>query len=353
MGRSPMPNAVTPPITMPVRSTVVSSSAKERRLTASSSLTFLLTSNRVVPSTTHAAYFGGATFLEATRMVFAACSMAKPECAQKAAVSAMSGSQGSTSYVTSLLSSARWTSGSRVGSLIGPIALSVRRVLARTILDEVSWLAVQCCADGLERGEADRADLAGLEVAEVGHGDAHVLAELGQAHLAPGQHDVEVDDDGHGSDRELVVLAKLERGGEQPLEQCDQGEQEQGHDLGGEPGKEHLSLRLPHGDRDGDQDADEPEHLVGGSDPDEHLEPPPQQPDGSERERLALVDDADEVEHDLDRNDHRDEADKHGNVDGQPSSLVVGSRRPVESPPLGRLTDAVAGNAAGPYRPHL
>src|SRR5665647_438674 len=325
MGRSPMPNAVTPPITMPVRSTVVSSSAKERRLTASSSLTFLLTSNRVVPSTTHAAYFGGATFLEATRMVFAACSMAKPECAQKAAVSALPGSQGSTSYATSLLSSARWTSGSRVGSLIGPIALSVRRVLARTILDEVSWLAVQCCADGLERGEADGAGLAGLEV----------------------------DDDGHGSDRELVVLAKLERGGEQPLEQCDQGEQEQGHDLGGEPGKEHLSLRLPHGDRDGDQDADEPEHLVGGSDPDEHLEPPPQQPDGSERERLALVDDADEVEHDLDRNDHRDEADKHGNVDGQPSSLVVGSRRPVESPSLGRLTDAVVGIAAGPYRPHL
>src|SRR5674476_586204 len=120
MGRLPMPNAVTPPIIMPVRSMVVSSSAKDRRLTASSSLTFLLTSNRVVPSKTHAAYFGGATFLEATRMVFAACSMAKPKWAQKAAVSAMSGSQASTSYATSLLSIARWTSGSRVGSVISP-----------------------------------------------------------------------------------------------------------------------------------------------------------------------------------------------------------------------------------------
>src|SRR5665811_2410237 len=142
----------------------------------------------------------------------------------------MSGSQGSTSYATSLLSSARWTSGSRVGSLIGRIALvalAVRRVLARTILHEVSWLAVQCCADGLERGEADRAGLAGLEVAEVGHGDTHVLAELGQAHLAPGQHDIEVDDDRHGSDREFVVLAELECDGEQPLEQRDESVEEQ------------------------------------------------------------------------------------------------------------------------------
>src|SRR5674476_398278 len=192
----------------------------------------------------------------------------------------MSGSQGSTSYATSLLSSARWTSGSRLGSLIGRIPLAVRRVLARTILDEVSWLAVQCCADGLERGEADRAGLAGLEVAEVGH----------------------------GSDRELVVLAELERGGEQPLEQRDQGEQEQGHDLGGEPGEEHISLRLPHGDPGGDPDAGEAEHLVGGGDPDEHLEPP-QQLDGSERERLAQVGDAEEVEDDFDAHDHRDEAD--------------------------------------------
>src|SRR5674476_804050 len=150
----------------------------------------------------------------------------------------MSGSQGSTSYATSLLSSARWTSGSRLGSLIGRIPLAVRRVLARTILDEVSWLTIQRCADGVERGEADRAGLAGLEVAEVGHGDAHVLAELGQAHLAPGQHDVEVDDDGHGSDRELVVMAKLERGCEQPLEQRGQGEEEERHDLGCEPAQE-------------------------------------------------------------------------------------------------------------------
>jgi hypothetical protein len=49
-----------------------------------------------------------------------------------------------------------------------------------------------------------------------------VLAELGQAHLAPGQQDVEVDDDRHGSDPEFVVLAELERGGEHPLEQRDQ-----------------------------------------------------------------------------------------------------------------------------------
>lgn len=48
-------------------------------MTASSPLIFLLDSNRVVPSTTHAAYFGGATFLKATMMVFAALSPDKGE----------------------------------------------------------------------------------------------------------------------------------------------------------------------------------------------------------------------------------------------------------------------------------
>src|SRR5665811_1742238 len=66
------------------------------------------------------------------------------------------------------------------GSLLGPVrwegaepgrrCLLVGGVLARNVLDEVSWLAVHCCADGFERGEADRPGFAGLEVAEVGHG---------------------------------------------------------------------------------------------------------------------------------------------------------------------------------------
>jgi hypothetical protein len=134
----------------------------------------------------------------------------------------------------SLLWQVRWN-----GAEPGRRCLLAGGVLTGNVLDEVSWLAVQSCADGLERGEADRSGLASLEVAEVGHGDAHVLAELCQAHLASGQHDVEVDDDRHGSDREFVVLAELECGGEQPLEQCDQSVEEQGHDLGGEPTKEH------------------------------------------------------------------------------------------------------------------
>src|SRR5665811_2551738 len=64
------------------------------------------------------------------------------------------------------------------GSLLGPVrwegaepgrrCLLVGGVLARNVLDEVSWLAVQCCTDGLACGEADRTDLACLEVSEVG-----------------------------------------------------------------------------------------------------------------------------------------------------------------------------------------
>ena len=119
----------------------------------------------------------------------------------------------------------------------------------------------------------------------------------------------------------LLCLADLERRGEQPLEQRGQGEEEERHDLGCKPAQEDRGVRLSHGDPDGDRDAHEPEHEVGDGDPEEHFEPP-QEPDSSERERLAQVDDADEVEHDLDGYDHRHEADKHGNVDGQPSSLV-------------------------------
>ena len=78
-------------------------------------------------------------------------------------------------------------------------------------------------------------------------------------------------------------------------------------------------MRLSHGAPDGNRHAHEPEHEVGDGDPEEPFEPS-QEPDSSERERLAQVDDAQEVEHDLDRNDHRAEADEHGDVDGQPQA---------------------------------
>lgn len=71
---------------------------------------------------------------------------------------------------------------------------------------------------------------------------------------------------------EFVLLAESERDDKQPLEQCNQSEEEQGHELGGNPGKEQIWLCLPYGD----PDASKTEHFVGGSDPEEHLEQPQQ-----------------------------------------------------------------------------
>lgn len=77
-----------------------------------------------------------------------------------------------------------------------------------------------------------------LRFAQVGHCEAHTITELGQTHFAVREHDVEVDDDRHSSDRQLIVLAQLERGGEEPSEQGRQGEEEQSYDLGGKPAQQ-------------------------------------------------------------------------------------------------------------------
>jgi hypothetical protein len=72
----------------------------------------------------------------------------------------------------------------------------VRDVVVGDVLRDVAGLAVECLADGIQRGEPDGARSAGLEVAEVGQGDVHAAAELGESHLSAREHDVEVDDDG-------------------------------------------------------------------------------------------------------------------------------------------------------------
>lgn len=60
---------------------------------------------------------------------------------------------------------------------------------------------------------------------------------------------------------EFVCLADSERDEKDPLEQRNESEEEQGHDLGGEPAKEHVYLRLPRGDPDGDPDADKADQV--------------------------------------------------------------------------------------------
>src|SRR5699024_3395702 len=72
------------------------------------------------------------------------------------------------------------------------------------VFKDVARLTVQGLADGVQRGKAHRARLAGLENGEVGHGDAHLLGKLRQAHFALGEHDVQIDDDSHAAPPYMV-----------------------------------------------------------------------------------------------------------------------------------------------------
>ncbi len=69
------------------------------------------------------------------------------------------------------------------------------------VLQNIAWLAVQHHADTLERVEANTADLAGLQQRYVGFRELNTCGKLAGAHLALGQHDIQVDDDWHGVTR--------------------------------------------------------------------------------------------------------------------------------------------------------
>lgn len=61
--------------------------------------------------------------------------------------------------------------------------------------EDIPRLTLQGAADGVQRLKADGAGLACLQDGEIGHGDAHPLAQLGQGHLAPGKHHVKINAD--------------------------------------------------------------------------------------------------------------------------------------------------------------
>ena len=90
------PNGVTPPISIPVTSTVSSAEANETFLTPSRLRTSPLTSRRVLASAKQTAR-SPIGRREETRMALADWSRGMSYAAQNAAVSASSGSQGSTS----------------------------------------------------------------------------------------------------------------------------------------------------------------------------------------------------------------------------------------------------------------
>lgn len=96
------------------------------------------------------------------------------------------------------------------------------------VLEQIARLAVENLANPAERIEPNAADLARLQQGYVLLGDADPFREFLRAHLALGQHDVEVHDDAHGSSHDAgVVVGDLHRHLENMAErQHEQGKQD-------------------------------------------------------------------------------------------------------------------------------
>ncbi len=65
------------------------------------------------------------------------------------------------------------------------------------VFQDVSRLAVKDAADLFEGGKANSFSLAAFQYAQVGHGDADLLTQLGERHFSPGHHYVEVYNNWH------------------------------------------------------------------------------------------------------------------------------------------------------------
>jgi hypothetical protein len=63
------------------------------------------------------------------------------------------------------------------------------------IFQKVSWLAAKGGAELLERAHLDGLGLAAFQDRHVRYGDADTVSQLGDAHLALGKHDIDVEDD--------------------------------------------------------------------------------------------------------------------------------------------------------------
>lgn len=75
--------------------------------------------------------------------------------------------------------------------------------------EQVTRLALQCRADGVECGEADGAGVSCFENRQVGERDSDSLGQLGQRHATLMEHVVQFDDDRHWSHRPFEFLAHV------------------------------------------------------------------------------------------------------------------------------------------------
>ncbi len=109
----------------------------------------------------------------------------------------------------------RQTAGARVAAFaVEALGFKFRiSVFAWDVFENVAGLAFELAADGRQRGKANCTRPARLENGEVLDRDADCVRHVAQAALALGQHDVEVDNDGHvaSSDGEIKFGLKGNR----------------------------------------------------------------------------------------------------------------------------------------------
>ena len=70
-------------------------------------------------------------------------------------------------------------------------------VIVVEVFQDVAWFAFEDFADGVERGEANGLDLAGLYTRHVHVGDADFIRKVVERHLAIGHDAIQMKDDGH------------------------------------------------------------------------------------------------------------------------------------------------------------
>lgn len=69
--------------------------------------------------------------------------------------------------------------------------------LLRLVFQNISWLTIECLADGIECWESDGFGLSIFEDGNIGHRNAHFFREFGNTHFSLSQHDIEIDENRH------------------------------------------------------------------------------------------------------------------------------------------------------------
>lgn len=84
-------------------------------------------------------------------------------------------------------------------------------VIVVEVFQDVAWFAFEDFADGVERGEANGLDLAGLYARHVHVGDADFIRKVVERHLAISHDSVKLKDDSHCGNLKRFVSKFLKK----------------------------------------------------------------------------------------------------------------------------------------------